>query len=50
MLSCIFQVFYSLVDTALLLTWVMINVKIIFKKLQMHIFSDFACQAEVWQM
>lgn len=50
MLNCIFQVFYSLVDTALLLTWLMIHVKIIFKKLQMHIFSDFACHAVVWQM
>lgn len=47
MLSCIFQGFHSLMDTALLLAWLMIHVKIIFKKSQMHIFSDFAF-GKVW--
>lgn len=37
-------------DTALLLTWLMIRIKTTLKELQMDIFGHLACHAEVWQI
>lgn len=39
MLSCTLQIFYSLMDTALLLTWLIISIKIMLKELQIDIFG-----------